>query len=550
MPLTRRQALAASAAVFTASAADTDSYPPDLVRRHDEAVDRLLQMQVTDASSPQRGGYADEFGLYHAGSGGAVLESCMAAFLCAQSRHHGAGPLVERMRLAAGFLERVQLPGGNINLLTTNFNSPPDTGFVTHGVAGAARLAQLAGRADLLAIPEPWLRRAGAALAIGGVHTPNHRWVICEALAAIDEVFPDARYRRRIEQWLAEGIDIDAEGQYTERSTSIYNTVVDRALTVLAIKTRRWELLDPVRRNLDAVQYLLHSNGEVVTEISRRQDLNARGDISRYWLPLHYLAVRDRNPRYAAMARMAAPRAASLSLAMQYPELRAPLPDSGPLPDDFEKAFDGLQAVRWRRGAVSATLLLTPLSRFFAFRKGEAVVQAVRFASAFFGKGQFAAQNAVRRDGSYRLEQNLEGVYYQPFDPPRRITTANYDATRAERGHSEVCRLTQSVEVRESGGRFSLAIEAGGTAGVPLAVEISLRAGGNLSGCTRAGENAWLLAGPRATYRVGSDELSFGPGVAPPPHTWTQIRGADPQVPGTSVYVTGFTPFRHTIEFA
>ncbi len=538
--ITRRESIAALAAVALQAA--PPAYPVDLVERHDESVSRMLQAQVTDPASPCRGGTPDTFGLHHAGTAAGMIESLAASFLCPQSKHHQQRELLESIRLASGFLERIQLPSGNINLLSTNFNSPPDTGFVSFPIANAIRMAQLHQHLELAAIPANFLRKAGAALAVGGVHTPNHRWVISEALAMIDEVLPDPRYQRRIAQWLAEGIDIDSDGQYTERSTSIYNTVVNRALTVLAIKLNRPELLEAVRRNLDAMQYLLHANGEVVTEISRRQDRNERGDLTNYWMPLRYLAIRDNNGRYATMANIAAVRGASLAALMIYPGLNQPLPAGSPLPDNFVKEFPVSQTVRWRRGATSATLSLAPGARIFSLHKGEAAIQAVRFASSFFGKGQFIPQRSEKIPGGWRLTQVLDGPYFQPFDPPRKITAANYDATRQERKQSEVCHLQQTVEVTESNGRFSLTFDSRGTDGVPLAVEISFRAEGTLD-CPA------VLNKTYAAYRAGGSTITFGPGNLPVPHTWTQIRGSEPELPGKSVYITGLTPFRHTLTF-
>src|SRR6185369_12924222 len=160
---------------------------------------------------------------------------------------------------------------------------------------------------------------------------------VCSALAQVNDVFPDAAYTRRIGQWLAEGIDIDEDGQFIERSTVTYNTVTDRAFTVMAAKLRRPELLDPVRRNLQAMLYLLHPDGEVVTEVSKRQDQFVRGTMAGYWFPLQYLAVHDGDGQLAEILRRLGPQSARLSTLLEYPELSGPMPNPQAIPDNYEK---------------------------------------------------------------------------------------------------------------------------------------------------------------------------------------------------------------------
>jgi hypothetical protein len=523
--------------------------PPSVVAsavaRNDGDVQRLLESQVTTATSPFRGSVPDAFGLHPAGSASSVVEAMAASFVHPDSRFRHDPVLLERITLAAGFLERAQSPEGNVDLLTTNFNSPPDTGFVVHGVAAAAAIGRMHGAEAITRALQPFLIRAGAGMAAGGVHTPNHRWVIGSALAQINDLFPDPRLVRRIDQWLAEGIDIDSDGQFTERSTLTYNVVTNRALVVMAIKLRRPELLEPVRRNLDALTYLLHADGEVVTEISRRQDQYTRGNLAGYWFPVTWVAVTDQNRRFAAMARQAA-EGARLPALLEYPELSSQLPAADGLPDDFEKRFPQLGIVRVRRGPISATVILGGSSRLMTLRSGSAVLEGVRFATSFFGKGQFIPDRAEPRGAGYTLHQALEAPYYQPLGRP--VTTDEWAATRSERQHSEVARLEQSAAIVETGGGFDLRVVSAGTRGVPLSIELGFREGGTLEGCTALPDSpgSYVLERGDGIYRFDGREIRFGPGAAP--HRYVQVRGAEPRLPGVSVYVTGFTPFDHTIR--
>jgi hypothetical protein len=287
----------------------------------------------------------------------------------------------------------------------------------------------------------------------------------------------------------------------------------------------------------------------VVSEISRRQDLNQRGDIGRYWFALRYLAVHDGNGQYAALADPFAAQHARLAALMEYPELAQPGPAHAAIPEFYERPFPALGIARIRRGLTSATLILGGSSRFVALRRGEAVINAVRFASAFFGKGQFVPERAEKRGDGYVFTQSLRADYMQPLDRPRRIGPPDWAAARAERRRTEVCRLEQSATVTERANGFRVRIQAHGTSDVPVAVEINLREGGRLEGCIPAPrvQDGWLLPAGQATYRAGQDEMRFGPGLAL--HRYTQVRMAEEKLPGPSVYLTGYTPFDHTLEF-
>ena len=49
-------------------------------------------------------------------------------------------------------------------------------------------------------------------------------------------------------------------------------------------------------------------------------------------------------------------------------------------------------------------------------------------------------------------------------------------------------------------------------------------------------------------YKKGDDVIKFGPGTVT--HKWAEMRGMLPKQNGNSVYITGYTPFKHTIELS
>ncbi len=524
---------------------------PALLEHHDERLQHQLAAQVTDPQDRWCGGIPDQWGIHYGHAAAGLLRDAAAGYFHPESRFHASSELLARMTLAAGFLTRGQNSEGNIDLLSTNFNSPPDTAFVVHNVAAAAKLAQMNGDGVVLALLKEFLLRAGQGLVKGGIHTPNHRWVVCAALAQLNDLFPDKAYVARIDQWLAEGIDLDAEGQYTERSTAGYNAVVDTALVVAAHKLNRRELLEPVRKNLDAMAYLLHPNGEVVTEISNRQDLNTRGDMGGYWFALRYMALRDQNGLYASMLKPLEPGHIELARLMEYPELLGDLPEAVPVPENYDREYELSGITRLRRGRTSVTILHKGNSRWVSLRRGEAVINAVRFASAFFGKGQFIPAVCEKRDDGYHFKQQLHGRYLQPITDagllPVRPDT--WSSLAVKREMSQVCRMVYDAHIRETNRGFEIAIRAEGTPNVPLAIEINLREGGRITGAEPAQDSGdvFLLKQGMAEYTMGTDVIRFGPGTCE--HAWVQLRGAEAKLPGPSVYITGYTPFQHTLEF-
>ncbi len=547
--MTRRSALVTMAATPAFAQSSEQDLLKTIVANHDKALESLMAKQITDPASRWQGMILNGFGIPNVPGMSGLFDTYGAALMQPQSKFYKSPAVFARLKLTAECLKKNQSPGGFLSNLDTNFNSPPDTAFAVRAAAVGLLIAKQTNSRELFEVMRPFVESAADGLAVGGIHTPNHRWVLSAALAQVNEILPKAAYGKRIDQWLAEGIDIDEDGQYTERSVGTYNQIIDSAFIAIAEKHNRPDLFTHVRANLDSLLYLINPNGEIVTDFSRRQDQFTIATPANYYFSLHYMALKDKNKAWGTLASKYRSAGLGLSTAMLHPEFLKPI-ETGPIPASYRKDFKHNKITRIRRDNHAATVFYNGSSRVMNINKGEAVITTIRFISAFFGKGQFKSESFELKGKTIAMSQKLEAPYYQPFTPAKVIDSEMWTSTQKSRPRTEVSEFEQGATIEEAEGGYNLRIYSRGTELVPITIEIAFRPGGKLTGVKPipTAADSYLIDGPEARYQVGKDIIRVSPGASA--HHWTRdMRYIEAKLPGPTLYLSGFAPFDHTIQF-
>lgn len=550
---------------------------PRLLSALDEAIPSLADRQVADPDHPEAGGFLGPDGLAGpTGVGSATLFGY--AYLLPGSAYRGEGDLVDRVERAAAWGRRRRRSSGRFDLLITNFDSAPDTGFTVQSMAPLVRAARRAaadgdgGAGRIAEALGELIRTAAPGMATGGFHTPNHRWVLVSAMALAVELYPElaGQVGPVIDAYLAEGIDINADGEYSERSTAVYNPVCNRSLRLAAESLGRPELLAPVRANLELSYHLMHADATVVTSTSRRQDRGARVVPNGLADSYLYLAHRDGDGRFAAIADGLVERGGPVSPwclepYLTHPEWRDRELARTPPETSYRRYYPAAGLWRVRRGAASATLA-AGLSTPFSLRCGAAELSAVRLSSTYFATGQFVGEGMEPLDGGagvrlvhpgrnplYHEKGYDRPVYWLPVGDGTRVESGNWEEVRGRRPTFELPAMAIQLEAREvgKGGAFDLQVRtAGGLAGVPFQVELVFEPGGTVEveGAlfeARAGATMFLKAG-HATYRVGGDEITVGQGACA--HRMWQMHNAPKAPEQFRMLLTFLTPVDHLLQ--
>ena len=542
----------------------------EIVREAEQRISALLETQCRDTASAHHGGWlTPERGYSEPGHSSGAIDSLLSVYLCPEADLERDEALLRSAELYADHLLRAQHEDGTIDLRETNFHDATMIGFCTQTLAFTLQLVQshMDARPELSTIEskiETFLRRGGEGMLTGGFHTPNHRWVLASALTLLWQQFDDERFRREAELYLAEGIDCTDQGEYTERSTGIYNVVNNRSLLIMADILQRPELMDPVQRNLRMVLHYIEPDGSLFTAASRRQDRGRTSYPISYYPNFLGMAHQTGDPLFAGVADLILEQAragrrsadglgAMLTQYLLSASLRDDdLPTIAPEPTyTLYNPASGI--VRLRHQQMSITLL-EQATTFMYIALGEIRLN-LKISTTFYGdRGRFTPQSLDGDGDEWRLFEHKRWGFKRPFaEPPG---TSDWDQmpheTRAEVQMRDLD-LEVNVRWRPQESAVDVDYRSQGLEGVLYKLELAMSAGGQLETdqlrlpCD-AGQSVVLRSGGEAMYRLGSDVVRMTGGSDE--HNSTRaMRGSEPpDASAFTLYCTGVTPVEGTLR--
>ena len=415
-------------------------------------VEDYLAKQVKDSSRPDYGRMPSEIiegklTIY-------LLTNAVCLYFCKESRYYKDEKLFDAIKTGLSFIERWQRDDGSLDYPSCNFYSAPDTSFCFRRLYGAWNIlekhAQTEEEKELQNRYLILLLRCIPILLYGGFHTPNHRWAVMSVLFTLanvveqngqpalevprypKEYFSEDQIPRTVEelvrklrdranQYLAEGIDGDEDGEYAERSTGNYNAVVDKSLISAYEATGDEKFLGYVERNLNMMLYYIDGDDTIFTQNSTRQDHGTKQYADKYFYLYTYMADKTGNPLFDAAAhKIIKDNMERADLAqdcmyifMMYDWLLDyEFKGYGFLPE-YRKFFRGSQVLRVKKENYVYSVLNNKAA--FLFLKFGSLPIGLRIGESYCDIRNFIPKSIEVKDNGCVLKAEAGGWYYQPF---------------------------------------------------------------------------------------------------------------------------------------
>lgn len=511
-----------------------------------------------------------------------IFASLTAAYCHPKSFYFKSKEILVNLDRIIEKLFKYQYPNGTLDS-GGNRQSPPDTAFLLEALCTSAEIFNKNNFPELANVKkklEKFLRNAGEGIRTGGIHTPNHRWEVSSVLAQLYSLFKDEKYVERIDEWLAEGIFINEDGNYPERSRG-YSSVESKAFMRIAEKLNRPKLFEIVKKNIISNYYYLESNGELVSLDSRRQDQFKPISIIRFYLIYRYMAIRENDGFLAAVTREIESldefNLSYLPYFMASSVLSKELPKSESLSKNYTKYFKKSDLVRIKRGESTASIFAgndLPLTiasgrscipTFFTFRKRFAILEYARLSTSFFNTG-YVRGNGLKKEGNkYILTERKEAYYYHPLPNDKLNKDGDYKLTESldhrfwskldfDKRPKTTLFLESKITIEETDNTFKIDFDITGADNVEVTLDLCFKEGGKIEGASQGyKDDQFFLEDGFAKYTMGSDSIEVGPGKL----EHTNITRLDGEVysthfgsiqgKGEHLYITGIVPFKHSI---
>jgi hypothetical protein len=407
------------------------------------------------------------------------------------------------------------------------------------------------------------VRRAAEGLKEGGFHTPNHRWVLASALAWAQHLFDDFEAGDLIRAFLGEGVDIDSDGAYIERSVETYDAVTNRSLLMIDDLVGWPAAVEAVRANLEMDMHLLHADGTAETGLSSRLyhdrpqvplgladvALAADAKLDDRRLPA-LAAFLWRHARYRHISTYA--WLASVLMRHGEPDL----PDEGEdeleaLPTRFARFFEANSLWRLRDGPISASVFGRSRN-IMSLRYGRAAMAGLSIRQAYLGPpGDFVGQVMTAEGPNVSLRSTGEHAvgrlaYWKPLG--ERVTPAQWPDAFDRRRRRVMPPADMQLDVRRTEDGFSLHLcSLDGMDNVPAQIALDFVPGGvwrndSASFEPASGQVIFLKQGPAAMV-YGPDRIEIEGGAHA--HCMNPMRDSQPAPKHVRVLVTLITPLDH-----
>ena len=536
----------------------------EMVLLHEQKTRKILFSQVTGPGG-MRGAFPEGDGVPDTRRCGFALAHLAEAFLIPGNGFYHSPRVKDALETGLAFLTSHLRPGGCMDLTSCNFASAPDTAFTLNEIIVAWWLLEKdeSGEAEWLRAPlKALIGRCGEGVMNGGFHTPNHRWAIASCLLHAARICGRDDFSRRAQTYLGEGLDINAEGEFAERSGGIYNLVNDDQMIRLYLATGDSRYLEAARSNLRMMLSYIDPDGSVFTGNSTRQDRGKKVYLDGYYrlfLLTGYLLGDEELAAYSEYCRETAAANGRtpdcLAWLALYPDLeefgRREKPDlTGIL--RCRKLFAPSGIARIRRGDWSCSLMREKPD-FLYFQHGGSTICLAVYQNVC-DRRNFAAETLEETERGYRMTARADSWYYLPFEgkgPDTSDWWAMDNARTRERMAEDSLRTEIEVIPEEDG--VELVFRSEGLSGVPVRLEWGLPAGERLRN-----ENFCLETSPGGQITVGGGRLEIG-------REEGEILTIDPcfaehdsrarmsgafQAAGErfTVYMTAFSPFERRIH--